>query len=184
MASMLKMLSLTIEPDFVVFPKQFVMNQKEDMAHLIGVAAAATLTEWSESTVRRRIADGSITAENGGNGRLMLCVDSIKPHLSIPIKEEEIALIAAAETGHAEAQNDLALIFLANQRSKSAIYWLDLAAKQAYPDAMHWLGRCYIEGNGVPKDENMGMMWLAKAAARGHVISQGQMEAMRNKFII
>ena len=112
----------------------------------------------------------------------MVDFNAIKPHVCIPLEEEDIQLIKDADSGDAEAQNDLALLFLANSKPRAAIYWLELAAKHEYADAMHWLGRCHIDGNGVLQDENLGMMWLAKAAAQGHAISQAQMQAMRDKF--
>lgn len=151
---------------------------------LISIASAITLTEWSESTFRRRIADGFLTRhiEPGPGGRAMVDLESIKPHASIPLEEEDDQLIQDADAGNAEAENDLALLFLANGKPRAAIYWLELAAKQDYPDAMHWLGRCHIDGNGVLQDENLGMMWLAKAAAHGHAISQAQMQAMLTSF--
>jgi uncharacterized protein len=151
---------------------------------LISIASAITLTEWSESTFRRRIADRSLTrhVEPGPNGRAMVDLDAIKSHACIPLEEDDGSLLHDADAGNAESQNDLALLFLANNKPRSAIYWLELAAKQDYPDAMHWLGRCCIDGNGVLRDENLGMMWLAKAAAQGHVISQAQMQAMLGKF--
>lgn len=151
---------------------------------LISIASAITLTEWSESTFRRRIADGSLAREfeSGTGGRAMVDFNAIKPHVCIPLEEEDIHLIKDADCGDAEAQNDLALLFLANSKPRAAIYWLELAAKNEYADAMHWLGRCHIDGNGVLQDENLGMMWLAKAAAQGHAISQAQMQAMRDKF--
>jgi uncharacterized protein len=151
---------------------------------LISITSATTLTEWSESTFRRRIADGSLTREfeSGPAGRAMVTFDSIKPHICVSLEDEDIELIQDADAGNAEAQNDLALIFLGNDKPRSAIYWLELAAKQEYPDAMHWLARCHLDGNGVLRDENLGMMWLAKAAAHGHAISQAQMQAIRNKF--
>jgi len=45
---------------------------------------------------------------------------------------------------------------------------------------MQWLGHCYINGRGVPKDEHLGIMWIAKAAAQGHVIAQGLMKGLIN----
>jgi TPR repeat protein len=70
------------------------------------------------------------------------------------------------------------LLFLANQQPASALYWLELAAGQGHTDAMHWLGRCHIEGNGLPKNEELGIMWLSKAAAHGHLISRYQMDRL------
>lgn len=112
----------------------------------------------------------------------MVDLDAIKSHACIPLEEDDGPLIQDADAGNAEAQNDLALLFLANSKPRAAIYWLELAAKQDYPDAMHWLGRCHIDGNGVLQEENLGMMWLAKAAAHGHAISQAQMQTMLTKF--
>jgi TPR repeat protein len=48
---------------------------------------------------------------------------------------------------------------------------------------MQWLGHCYINGKGVQKDENLGVMWLAKAAALGHVIAQGQMNGLIGRVL-
>lgn len=150
----------------------------------ISIASAITLTEWSESTFRRRIAEGALKREfeAGPGGRAMVRFDVIQPHICIPLEEEDISLIGEADIGKAEAQNDLALLFLENAKPRAAIYWLELAAKQEYTDAMHWLGRCYIDGNGVAQDNNLGLMWLAKAASQGHVISQSLMNAITSKF--
>lgn len=112
----------------------------------------------------------------------MIDLEAIKSHACIPLEDDDSHLIQDADTGNAEAQNDLALLFLENSKPRAAIYWLELAAKQDYPDAMHWLGRCHIDGNGVLQDENLGMMWLAKAAAHGHAISQAQMQTMLTRF--
>lgn len=46
---------------------------------------------------------------------------------------------------------------------------------------MHLLGRCYIDGNGLQRDENIGIMWIAKAATLGHLISHGLMQAVLNR---
>ena len=47
---------------------------------------------------------------------------------------------------------------------------------------MHWLARCYLDGNGVAPDVHLGLMWLSRAAAHGHLISQGQLQVMRDRF--
>jgi TPR repeat protein len=151
---------------------------------LISLAAAITLTEWSERTLRRKLAEGSVSRalENGNNGKTLIHFDSIKPHICILLHPEDLPILVKADEGDVEAQTEMALLFLSNDKPKGAIDWLQLAARQDYAEAMHWLGRCHIEGNGVPRNENLGMMWLSKAAAHGHAISQGQMQAMRDKF--
>jgi hypothetical protein len=155
------------------------------IVRLISLASAIALTEWSERTFWRRIADGTVTREasTASSGRTMIVFDSITLHMCVPLEPEEVGFLEMADAGDAEAQNDLGLIFLSHGKPKGALYWLQLASKQDYADAMHWIGRCYIEGNGLQQDENLGIMWLSKAAAHGHVISQSQIRAMRDKFV-
>ncbi len=145
----------------------------------ISLPAAITLTEWSERTFFRKFADGSLSRERV-NGKLVIPLPLIEPHLCISLEPEDLQVLEKADVGDAEAQNDLALIFMANAKPKSAVYWLELAARQNYADAMNLLARCYAIGDGVAQDDNIGMMWLAKAAALGHIISQGQMQGMRD----
>lgn len=149
---------------------------------LISLAAAITLTEWSERTFWRRFADGSVRRELETGGKSMVHLDSIDAHITIALAPEDMALVRDADRGDAAAQNHLALVFLESGKPRGAIYWLELAARQEYADAMHWLARCYLDGNGVAPDEHLGLMWLSKAAAHGHRISQGQLQVMRERF--
>ena len=146
----------------------------------ISLPAAITLTKWSERTFWRKFADGSLARETV-NGKAMISFDLIKPHLCLALSPEDLSVLASAVAGDAEAQNEMALIFLANKKPKGAIYWLEQAAKQGCADAMNLLSQSYMTGSGVPQDENMGMIWLAKAATQGHLISQCQMQGLRNK---
>ncbi len=147
----------------------------------VSLQAAATLTEWSERTIRRRLADGRLkcAADNGAHYKTMICFDSIKRDVCITLDPEDIELITNADSGNAKAQNDLALLFLEHNKPKSAVYWLELAAKQQDTDAMHMLGRCYLEGKGLAKDENLAIMWIAKAASLGHPIALAQIRSIR-----
>lgn len=88
---------------------------------------------------------------------------------------DEFALLVAADRGDSEAQNDLALLCLEQQRADVAVYWFNLAAPQGDADAMHHLSRLYQQGNGVERCESTAMLWLAKAAGAGHAIAQAQM---------
>ncbi|MDO9046517.1 MAG: hypothetical protein Q7U66_02125 [Methylobacter sp.] len=150
------------------------------MQHL-SLQAAATLTEWSERTLRRRIADGTLKCATGNEARYktMICFDSIRHDTCIALDPDDIELIKNADDGDAKSQNDLALLFLGKNKPKSAVYWLELAAKQNLTDAMHLLGRCYLEGNGLPKDDNLAIMWIAKAASMGHPIALAQIQSIR-----
>ena len=147
---------------------------------LITLPAAITLTEWSERTFWRKFTDGSLARETV-NGKAMISFELIKPHLCLALSPDDLAILASAVAGDAEAQNEMALIFLANGKPKNAIYWLEQAAKQGCADAMNLLSQCYMKGSGVPQDENTGMIWLAKAATLGHLISQCQMQGLRNR---
>ncbi|MDP2100340.1 MAG: tetratricopeptide repeat protein [Methylobacter sp.] len=146
----------------------------------ISIQAVTTLTGWSLRTIRRRLADGTLSCVNNEDRiKTMISFDSIKNDIGIPLKSEDIELIMSADTGDANAQNDLALLFLENNKPQSAIYWLELAAKQGFADAMQLLGKCYLKGNGVDKDNNIAMMWVAKAASLGHPIALAQMKSIR-----
>lgn len=94
----------------------------------------------------------------------------------------DVELIETAATGDAKAQTDLALLFLSHAKFESAVYWLELAAKQNHPAAMYLLSRCYIDGDALPRNENMGIMWITRAASIGHVLSQSLMQAMLGKI--
>jgi TPR repeat protein len=141
-----------------------------------------TLTGRSKRTLWRFIENGSvIRGDDTVDGKATIDLDSIRPYCLMQIDPQDFALIERADCGgggDAEAQNELALLFLANDQPASALYWLELAAHQGHADAMHWLGRCYIEGNGLPKNAELGIMWLSKAAAHGHVIARYQMDCL------
>ncbi|HEY0589494.1 MAG TPA: hypothetical protein VGD52_25435 [Pseudoduganella sp.] len=152
------------------------------MNRQIKISTAITLTGWSKRTFWRRFADGSVErgAENQerANEISTVVLDSILPHLWVVLTEEDLQLVLEADGGQAQAQCDLALLFRSLEKHKEALYWLELAIKQGDVSAMHWMGRAYAEGTGVLRDENMGVMWIAKAAAGGHVISQAQISGM------
>lgn len=150
----------------------------------INIATAMTLTGWSERTFWRRFADGSVRRDtSSAAGKSMVEFDSIKPHMLIPLGAEDYSLVQAADGGNAEAQTDLALLFISHHKLKQGIAWLEAAVKQEHAAAMRLMGRCHIEGQGVDQDDNLGMMWLARAAARGDPIAQAQMGAILQKVV-
>lgn len=155
-------------------------NQIERSPMKLSLPAAITLTDWSERTFWRKFADGSLTREMV-NGKTLIDFASIEPHLSLPLEADDLAVLESADAGDAEAQNEMALILLSSDKAKGAIYWLELAAKQNHADAMSLLSQCHMQGNGVAKNENTGVMWLAKAAELGHVIAQQQMAGIRGR---
>ena len=161
------------------------MWQKNESAmQFINIATAMTLTGWSERTFWRRFADGSVRRDtSSAAGKSMVEFDSIKPHMLIPLGADDYPLVQAADAGNAEAQTDLALLFISHHKLKQGIAWLEAAVKQEHAAAMRLMGRCHIEGQGVDQDDNLGMMWLARAAAKGDPIAQAQMGAILQKVV-
>jgi TPR repeat protein len=117
-------------------------------------------------------------AREASGSRTLIPLEDVRPHFCVPLPGEDTALLLGANAGDASAQTELALIFLEQGKPEGAIYWLELAAKQNNTEAMHWLARCHIDGQGVGKDSMLGIRWLAQAAAGGHRISQHQMNAL------
>jgi TPR repeat protein len=108
----------------------------------------------------------------------MLLWTEVEPHIGVPMNAENHKSLFLADTGSADAQNTIGQFFLHAGKHKAAFYWLQQASKQDNPDAMQWLGDCYIDGKGVEKNDYLGLMWIAKAASLGHVIAQEQMNEL------
>ena len=106
----------------------------------------------------------------------MVNLAEVAPLICVTLNREDLDFLVKADAGSADAQNDIGQLFSNAGKPKIALYWLEQAARQGHADAMQWLGRCYIGGEGVPKNKNIGFMWIAKAAAHGHVIAQAQMQ--------
>lgn len=153
--------------------------------NVISVEAAIAITERSRSTWWRRIAKGEITrVADDARGRAMLLWSEVVPQICVPMEPVDLTFVLRADAGDAAAQNDIGQFFSIAGKHKIALYWLQQAAQQDHPDAMQWLGRCYISGDGVPKNDNLGIMWIAKAAAHDHVIAQTQIKGLRGgKFV-
>ena len=146
----------------------------------ISLEAAIAITKRSRSTWWRYIADGKITRrQDDVRGRAMLSWHEVVPDIIVSMDGEELSMLLVADAGDAEAQNEIGQIFLRKEEYKAAIYWFKQAAIKDNPDAMYWLAHCYINGKGVEKDTNVGIMWLARSASCGHVISQ----AVMNKIL-
>lgn len=145
----------------------------------ISVESAIAITELSRRTWWRRISEGKVArVADDARGRAMLHWPDVVPHICIALNPDDLARTLRADAGEADAQNDMGQLFLSADKPKAALYWLGLAAEQGNADAMQWLGHCYTHGKGLPKDNNLGLMWIAKAAAHGHVIAQAQMDGL------
>ena len=146
------------------------------MSHLISVDTAAVVAGVSKRTVWRWLGSGDI--EHRGldvRGRAMLAYADIKPKLCITFQDEDIDLLVEADQGGRDAQNDLGILCLEQERADIALYWFNLAADQGHADAMHFLSEMYQQGTGVERSETTALLWRVKAAEAGHAIAKAQM---------
>ncbi|SEL61674.1 tetratricopeptide repeat protein [Ectothiorhodospira marina] len=148
--------------------------------HTISLDSAMQLTGLSKRTLWRRVsfAPYPTRRESHAGSRTLIAIETIEADLPAPLEPGDDAIIAQADQGDAEAQNDVAMMLMEAERYDLAIHWLRLASEQEYPDAMHWLGRCYISGRGLDRDEAIGLDWIRRAAHKGHIISQRQVERL------
>ncbi|CAI06125.1 hypothetical protein ebA7 [Aromatoleum aromaticum EbN1] len=144
----------------------------------ITVPTAALILDRTTRTIWRRIADGSLPAITEDD-RQKIPLDAVIREACIPIDPDDYELVTGTDAGDAESQCDLALLFLLRDRPHIAMPLLNLAAKDDYPEALYQIARCHIAGKGVPRDGNAGIMWLARAASRGHSVAQEQMRVVR-----
>lgn len=145
---------------------------------IISIQLASALTGLTERTLWRRVAGESIRrGPDDARGRATLLADDIAAALGVQ-DADDLKLLARADTGDADAQTDAALLFLEAGKHREAVHLLRLAADQGHADAMHWLGRAYISGEGVTQDIYLGVSWLARSASGGHPISREQMEGL------
>ena len=109
-------------------------------------------------------------------GKAMLAYADIKPKLCISFAEDEdMELLVEADQGCHDAQNDLGILCLEQERADIALHWFTLAAEQGHADAMHFLSEMYQLGNGVVRSETTALLWRVKAAEAGHAIATAQM---------
>lgn len=155
------------------------------MSAVISIDTAIILTGISKRTLWRRLADGQIARQgNDERGRTMISLDDLVLSLQVPVDPDDYELLVNADAGNADAQNDLAQLFLDADRPDIALHWLKLAVDQDHADAMHNLSTLHIKGIGVPKDEAIGLMWLAKAATLGHQLAKAQVTALHSRKLL
>jgi TPR repeat protein len=143
----------------------------------LSLDTAAIVTGKSKSTLWRRVAAGDIARLVCHERRAMVALDDIAPLIPLALGDDDLALLVAADAGDVVAQCDMGHLFLAAAAPGVALHWLRLAAAQKCADAMQVLGCCHLHGWGVPRDENLGIVWIASAAALGHVIARPHLPA-------
>ena len=87
-----------------------------------------------------------------------------------------------AEQGHAQAQDQLGVMYMQGQGItrdyKASVKWFKLAAEQGYVEAQDNLGGMYYNGQGITQDYVRAYMWW-------HIVaSQGREQAAINLSII
>lgn len=150
------------------------------MSAAISLMAAVTLTGKSKRTLWRRLGDGTLPrAADDAQGRTLVPLSAIAAEACLPLSAADWSLVLAADGGDAQAQLELAHVFLAAGQEAGALYWLEAAARQQQPDAMQCLARLIIEGRCTRTDPQDGMVWLARSAALGHAIARAQMDSLQ-----
>ena len=58
------------------------------------------------------------------------------------------------------------------------------AAERGSPSAQYILGRRYLDGESVPKDEMEARRWLEKSAAQGNSDAQAALQALDSRIFL
>lgn len=80
-------------------------------------------------------------------------------------------LVASGLAGDVTSQNALGELYYygdeVEQDFEQAVYWFKEAAKQKNADAMYSLGICFVNGEGVERNESTGKGFIRQAAKLG-----------------
>jgi TPR repeat protein len=79
----------------------------------------------------------------------------------------------AATNGHATAQAKLGIEYDGNNKIEEAIKLIQKSANQNNYLGQFYLGRAYLTGRGVPKDQYEALNWYRKSAAQGFNMANG-----------
>ena len=134
---------------------------------------ASTISSQN-GTAAKRLSDelASVALPSELNGPIE---SRIQPDGSLPQQIKEIENSAFA--GSAEAQHDLAAIYVAGhggvgQNFERASLWFEEAAHSGIANARYNLGVLYHQGIGVEQDTDKAFNWYKTAAALGHPEAQ------------
>lgn len=145
----------------------------------ISVDTAAIISERSKRTWQRRLAEGGVARlADDSRGRSMVRLSDVAPSVCAPLLSEEMRLLLEADSGAPAAQRDIGQVFASHGKHEIAMYWLKLAADQGDADAMQCIGAAHAAGAGVEQDNDLAIMWIAKAASHGHQIAQAQTKSL------
>ena len=157
-------------------------------APCISLNTAAVLTGRSVRTWQRRMEQGLVVRQ--ADGRALVPWAALQAELVAPLAAQDAPLLERADRGEAAAQADMgALLALAAldalgvaQGSDGCVaaarYFLEQAAQQGEADAMHWLALLHAAGLCEGDGNAQALMWLARAAAQGHVLAKAQLAGL------
>ena len=148
----------------------------------ISLDAVAAMTGMGRSTLWRRVADGALAkGEKDARGRATLALEGvlglIGDSTGVAWGADDVAVLLQADAGDAAAQADMGALLQVHGAREAARYWLQAAADQGSAEAMQWLGTAQAAG-AAERDEQLAVMWIAKAAALGHPIAKRQVEGL------
>ncbi len=149
--------------------------------HWVTLGTAMAVTGLAKRTVWRRVAGRPEWKRNVDEPlqRAQVALEALQEDLLVRVETaDDLAVIVGADSGDADAMTDLALMLREAGEDAAALPWLQAAADAGHPDAMHWIGRALVTGDGMPTDQATGLAWIRKSAAAGHVISQQQVDAI------
>ncbi|WP_020146043.1 tetratricopeptide repeat protein [Thioalkalivibrio sp. ALJ15] len=151
--------------------------------HWVSIDTAMRITGLARRTLWRRVAGHPEWKRNLDEPlqRAQIAVEALRGDLLFEPAGDDLAVLEAADRRDPEAMHDLALLLLEAGEAQASHGWLQRAAEAGHADAMHWLGRCYVSGEGVALDPGLGLEWLRRSAAQGHVISRRQLEALNRQ---
>lgn len=99
-----------------------------------------------------------------------------------PTPTEVAEILALAEQGDAEAQNELGSWYYAGrglpQDDTEAARWIGLAADQGHVPAQYNFGLLYFRNRGVDGNDTEAAKWYRRAAEQGYAPAQGALGYM------
>ena len=176
--------------------------QPAETLYPVSLNTAAVLTGRSMRTWQRRIEEGLVPRLGDGRGALVPFA-AVRPALAVALSDDDVRMLVRADQGDAAAQADVGALFAlaALNEGKArkaaadahaapstraagggnfipALHFLTQAADRGEADAMHWLGVLHAAGLCEGDGQALALMWIAKAAAQGHVIAQRQLAGL------
>ena len=109
--------------------------------------------------------------------------------LSVPCADVDVLspledLLRCAEQGHAGAQYNLGLMYVAGEGvpedDTEALGWFRLAAEQGDAGAQLQLAAMYVQGEVVPEDRVLAYMWVSLSAAQDEEWAQMNKEMLED----